>query len=401
MPAPIVIHSPNGGLKPYTRPCVLGGIFTTINYPDQEDLDDTMSCNMAFSDGIYSSFVCNFNNPVTVGQFTKFYYSTDDGVTWLIANQPTLDTGDQPIGAYAFNNSGNATEFVISGINVDSGSNILGEFYLHSTDGINWTKSPYVTLTEPQTAIGVNTPARNDLPYDSGGKWFAGGLAALETSTDGLTWTRIDHPYDQSHWASFSPAIIGMDLGNFAYGNGLFMTGGDIELDDGSGLFSAFIYRSADNGATWTSSTINGLNNALDVDENFIAYLQNDGSTNWIGVTGNGTLLVRSTDNGLTFSRLEPAGLDILGGIASINYFLDSWWIVGFINSPDSTAVFKSPDGTIWTRITGNIVSNFEVGYLAWNQRTGINATLCSNSLISTDFGSTFLPIISRSHCSS
>ena len=245
------------------------------------------------------------------------YRSSDDGATWT-SDGITGPAGQSSITGIAVAPNG---DLWLAGTTPD-------DVYRSSDDGATWT-SVGITGPSGQTFIsGIAVAPNGDL-------WLAGGVPddVYRSSDDGATWTSvgITGPAGQTSISgiAFDPRTVPP------------RAAGDLWL---TGATPNDVYRSSDDGATWTSVGITGPVGQTNIQD--------------IAVAPNGDLwlagnspddVYRSSDDGATWTSdgiTGPAGQATITGIAvAPNRDL---WLAG--TTPDD--VYRSSDdGATWTSV--------------------------------------------------
>lgn len=382
-------------------PCVLGAAFDAIEPPVGTILSDTTSSNALFSDEVFAALMIDFDTGPTVGGGLayQFSYSTDDGVTWLIGNPPTLGSADSLVFNYnaiigynpilGANPGGMVTQFVAGGIENAQ------PFMVYSNDGISWTRA--ANIVDSSGFFGSNacqlcSVVHNGLPSGSGGKWMGNGsYGRLFQSTDGVNWSYVNYPYVWNNWANVN--LTNLQLAQLAYGNGVWgmcATAATISPN----LQGAAFYYSSDNGVTWQGSTFTFTRN------NYPVSTVTNGSGMWIVLTNSNTYYI-STDNAVTFTE-TALPINLLLGAVCIVHVNGAFWILG--NDPNNSAftrISRSVDGINWTGYYGFL--NQQLYNITYNERSGSNATLIVSGLTTAaqfQGPSPTASVINRSHCS-
>jgi photosystem II stability/assembly factor-like uncharacterized protein len=190
------------------------------------------------------------------------YSSPDNGDNWSASNN----------GLLALN---------IKGITIHSSGNIFVMPFaglLHSSDdGVTWSdRSPELTGAQFELSAFEENPVNGDI--------FAGGAFTLQHSTDlGINWTEYSGGYFSTHM------VAGVAINN----------SGDIFVASNGG-----VYRTTDNGASWTQVYQGNTLNVFTASNGYVYY---------IGFVPGG--LYRSTDNGDTWNQLTNG---ISGGISDL-----------------------------------------------------------------------------------
>jgi hypothetical protein len=182
-----------------------------------------------------------------------------------------------------------------------------------SKDGINWT----ITGVSGQfTSVGLS------VLWD-GKKWLASGDggASLLTSTDGLTWS--------------SSGISGniTSINQIAYDGVYYIACGSDSSTD-------YNFSVSTDGLTWTNS------GTIDLFTVSCRGISTNGNGTWIGIGGTsaGNVIVRSTDNGGTWS--STTGDSFFSGNKVI-WNGTRWIAVGGVSTP--RILISADDGLTWT----------------------------------------------------
>ena len=255
--------------------------------------------------------------------------STDDGVNWT-ATAALMDDN------YWYNlGYGNGVFIAVTG----GGPFPSAHSFTRSIDnGKTWTP---ITIPNGYQAISID--------YGNG-VWIASHVyvgidgedvdpdqRALRSTDDGLTWSVLTNYNDDC-----GPNVI-------AYGNGVWIGDGCYD----SGTFE----RSTDGGLTWTLSAPLGATNTPSHDG--IAY----GNGVWmsVGYTGGEEDVVRSTDDGLTWS---PITFPVDIKPRSIEYANGVWIAMG--NTDE--AMRSTDDGQTWNSINTNVNYPECIGPDGWTE---------------------------------
>jgi photosystem II stability/assembly factor-like uncharacterized protein len=261
------------------------------------------------------------------------YKTSDAGVTWTPQCETCFQTAGSSFlnGVYFFN----ANVGVAYGDPIGSG---LGEFEIYRTTdgGANWTQVAAAALPNPLSGeYGYNST-----PTGIGNTlWFPTNKGRLYRTTDqGVTWTVAQAPL-----TDFGAALPANS------GNVHFSTETNGYLLKTSGTVATPVYQyytTTNGGTTWsTASTFTGTRRIL----NYIP------GTNVMVATSQaapvGTSL--STDNGVTWTDLEPSGTTQRGASGFFN--VSTGWCAGFsdgdplgnagifkLSGPLATAAFEN-----------------------------------------------------------
>lgn len=235
-----------------------------------------------------------------------------------------------------------------------------------------WAQDESVQFRLVWDAAAIGTQSINCVSFPSSTVGFAcAGLGAIFKTTDsGATWTKLatGTTYDLTS-IDFIDANTGWACGEF--GIVLYTTNGGatwttvetgFETHDLKSIFfrtssigyvcgtSGLLLRSADGGQTWTQSTANAY-----TDLRSIAVL-NDGAAAVVAV-GQGAVIYRSLDDGLTFSIVSPIPIATHWNAVSRSHQGGAFtsYVVG-----DSGVMMKTTDaGATWVNITTGGWPNF------------------------------------------
>jgi len=220
-------------------------------------------------------------------------YSTD-GATWTTMRMPNVATQATTI-AYG------AGKFVVPYAGGAAGSGPVA----YSEDGINWTlKSnaiPYVEYT--------GSPGSNNCTWTKTGAAYGNGRFVLLSSigartvisTDGITWSN-GSAYGSTLYGSSNPLPL-------ADGQGYSLYWQSLTFDNGWFLASA--YRQSGTGANVFAYSSDGINWTRTQLSTGAApgytgsYLLGSGGGAFIAIPASGTIGLRSTDNGRTWSNIN------------------------------------------------------------------------------------------------
>ncbi|MBW7888726.1 MAG: T9SS type A sorting domain-containing protein [Bacteroidetes bacterium] len=315
-----VIASTSTGLY---RSTDLGENFTKVAGANELSADTTIVVLATYNGSTLYAFSRN----------TTLFYSTDDGITWTqgthkLDSVSVLKAEVAPNGTiFAKTNNGlrsssdggntwNPAQFYGTRI-VDFFITRSGEIYVtldnksakiyKSTDnGLNWTTIPLLYTTT--NSIGVN----------DAGHIFVGNNITLRSTDNGATWKGLPVSFSQVGKMIESP------------NHELFTT------------VNQRLNRSVDFGATWTifNEDINGAN--------AIAFY---GDTLLVGDNNYETMIYRSTDNGLSFSKMQN-----LTGISGKIYSMVGTSVPSIIAATTSGIFLSEDHGKTWTKTSTGIV---------------------------------------------
>ncbi|MES3036759.1 MAG: hypothetical protein V4736_02540 [Bdellovibrionota bacterium] len=283
--------------------------------------------------------------------------STRDGVTWTARSMPSMPDSYPYEGWFP----------VIWGGSLFCTVSYRSNCAATTPDGINWTVSK-LPLIADWTALGWNGTIFCAVAYNS-------DYAA--TSPDGLAWTQRTLPVS-AKWNSIQAkgsvfALIGNDTRTLVSSDGISWTQGTMCSVDVNPAWDRICW----NGTVFCATT-NGTYNSLITSPDGITYTSRTipysgkiytkvAAINGVICIaspngGPGVLVIRSTDNGVTWADVTPPltnpwNLEAANG----NFFL-------FSNSAGTaTQGYKSTDGLTWTEITLAAHASPWHGGIAWN----------------------------------
>ncbi len=221
-----------------------------------------------------------------------------------------------------------------------------------STDGgLTWRHVNSAGFARPELKLDVFVVEELVAHPTDNTLFFACSSAGLFRSRDvGDTWEMVipspGSPEIQVSWIAFSPLDPNL---------GLVGTGGWHEPEPGDGM-----YRTTDAGTTFTKVAAAGI--AATATITSIAFDPDDGTVYASTSLG----LFRSTDNGDSFSKLSFAFRHDQGqwvGIGGAGPSKTFWYVLYTLGtdgdaSGRAAGVYRSPDGSSWTEITGHPIIN-------------------------------------------
>lgn len=243
---------------------------------------------VANSSGVFKSGSPVGVTPYNVGDVTILNSASPQPANTLICNTAYAKASYPTLSALAvkpyldnitITDRGNPQTLEQSSIYIAFGNNIFvagstTSFFYRSTNGTTWTEqsvagTQFITDIAYGNGVFVLTGS-----FDTGG-----GLYEFRRTTNGITWNNVTAP------SNFMPQTID-------YGNGFFVTTGTHAVSSNS-----MIYRSTD-GTTWTGPTYNAA-----VGPKSVIY----GNGVFLAIS-NTTSVYRSTDNGGTFTSSTITG---------------------------------------------------------------------------------------------
>ncbi|MEK7465188.1 MAG: T9SS type A sorting domain-containing protein [Patescibacteria group bacterium] len=250
--------------------------------------------------------------------YRTLYVSKDGGATWNTEFASGFPDGPPPLTCLAFNIEGQLFTGTLRRAFADTA---VGGGIWRSLD----TAKTWERVRDTTSGLGLDTISVYSLTV-RGNTIFVGAQSGIFLSTDaGATWTHHFSDVFPGHIYSVAIDSSG-DLflsTDYNYGNG----------ED--------IYRSTDNGTTWTGMGLGAHTTVLAVHPNGTVF---GGSRENLGV-------LRSTNNGITWDASNPAIGNTAAGvpkIASIEFGEDGSVYVGALLD----GVFRSTDnGTTWKQI--------------------------------------------------
>ena len=266
----------------------------TINWNTQTSNFTTQIRAVAFGNGTW----------VAVGAGGQLRTSTNNAVTW---NTQTSNFGANLIFDVAFGN----------GIFV-AGGDVGGGAIRTSTDAINWNTQTSQFGTTGIISVGFGN-----------GVWFAGANnGTLRTSTDAVNWN--------------TQANLGIQINTFAFGNGIYYSGGVSIGSDPLRISTDAINWTTQTSQFGTSNAINGFEFA---------------NGTWVAV-GSGAILRTSTNNGVTWNtQTSQFGTS---GINAVAFGNGTWVAVGDNGQLRTSTLLPTPT------ITLPAMSGIPAGYTPW-----------------------------------
>ena len=265
------------------------------------------------------------------GSTENILVSSDRGYSWINAKLLSFSSGDKFIDFFASNNAG-----YVFGI-----SRMFGTLFRSNDSGLNWSELNAIFGFDSLKCVAV----------DNNGNLFLGGVGGVYHSTDyGDTW--------------LSQELKGEIINS-------------ITVSKDSSLYSAStddgIFKSTDNGATW-SSINNGIDNpeviCLDITYNDILFA---------GTNGNG--LFRSKDNGENWQQSKGTSLTGINSIAVTPG--------NCILAATNFGIFRTIDkGQNWIHLINGLPRNSLVSSLTTASNGFVYAAIPSKGIYrSTDYG--------------
>ena len=250
------------------------------------------------------------------------YKTTDGGINWT----QQLSTGFQTTGD-SFVNSvyfWNANEGIAYGDPTGSGANRKFEIYRTTNGGANWS-----------TVTGLNLPVALAGEYGYNNSPIVAGNTIWMTTSKGRLFRSSDKG---ATWVAFTSNQPIADYGGYSTPG----TSGTLDFsDENNGCLLKTVgttnpvytfYTTTNGGQTWSAGTpFTGTRRIL-------SYIP---GTNTIVATSAaapvGTSV--STDNGTSWTDLEPTGIDQRGANAFLN--INTGWCASFSTDPETDGIFK------------------------------------------------------------
>lgn len=258
----------------------------------------------------WASAIINIGTPTApddndgIGTIVK---TTDGGATWT----PQLTNGFQTVGSSFLN----GVYFWNENVGVAYGDPEGTEYEIwRTTDGgANWTRVSGNKIDNPLTGeFGYNST-----PIAAGGTlWFPTNKGRLFRTTDqGVTWTAAQAPL--TDFGAALPANSGSAIFSSATNGYLLKTSGTVATP----VYK--YYTTSNGGTTWSSNTGTTFTGTRRI----LTYIP--GTTTIVATSQSapvGTSM--STNNGATWTNLEPAGIDQRGASSFVN--ASTGWCAGF-----------------------------------------------------------------------
>ena len=263
------------------------------------------------------------------------FKTSDGGLTWEQQNSSAYTT---PAASWF-----NVVHFFNANVGLTMGDPIgsgLGEFEIYKTTdgGANWTAISAAALPNPLSGeYGYNGGYANA----GGSFWFTTNKGRLYRTTDqGVTWTVAQVPITDFGGTAQNGRIYFSDANN-----------GYLQKNVVAGTVTTRTYATTTNGgATWSTPVpFTGTRFIL----NYIPGTTTMVATSQAAPVGTSI----STNNGATWTDIEPTGIEQRGASAFLN--LTTGWCAGFSTDPLTDGVFKLT-GTLGTQNFEN-VTKFKV----------------------------------------
>ena len=245
------------------------------------------------------------------------FKTSDGGLTWEQQNSSAYTT---PAASWF-----NVVHFFNANVGLTMGDPIgsgLGEFEIYKTTdgGANWTAISAAALPNPLSGeYGYNGGYANA----GGSFWFTTNKGRLYRTTDqGVTWTVAQVPITDFGGTAQNGRIYFSDANN-----------GYLQKNVVAGAVTTRTYATTTNGGTTWSTPVPFTGTRF-----ILNYIP--GTTTMVATSGAapvGTSI--STNNGATWTDLEPTGIEQRGASAFLN--LTTGWCAGFSTDPLTDGVFK------------------------------------------------------------
>ncbi len=296
----------------------------------------------------------------------KIFTSTDNGVSWTLS----MTGFDQTYSPADFVTASNG-DIYVNGVKYDNGiSGFINKFYKSTNQGSSWTEVGTTGLTNlgnvHSLTISANTMILGGMDVNS-----ANGAKIFTSTDNGASWTLSMTGFDQT----YSPADFVTASNEDIYVNG-------VKYDNGISGFINKLYKSTNQGSSWTEVTTTGLTNLGNVHSLTIS-----GNTMILGGmdvnSANGAKIFTSNYSGSTADIREAGLTNIVNAFP--NPFTDEIQIT-FAHSPEhqpkSITLFsatgemiiklKNPDYSVTHLDLGNLSSGMYL--LVIESNTGIQS---------------------------
>lgn len=351
-----------------------------LNFPDVFSATPANAANIEFErqlvlgrgigqTRIESIALCNSPNSPSDSTTTPVYIAvggtsqsylliSTDGVNWTPADPTVLDFGLQDI-AYSVNESGNDSWAAWIIITKSNSTPILYTTTNKIPSATSWGTRPIggglgignevfgITFNDPEGAF----PTDSHFVICGGGP--GGGFVVTSSDRIGTFWS--------------TKTFIG---GGDELFDICFSTANNTLIVVGEA--GAVLTSNNRQGSAWTSRT-----STVAVDLNAVAH--RDGTSTVIAVGNSGTI-IRSTNNGQTWTDVSPGGLGVLYDVAPGNPGDNINWIVVGVNSSGNGAILVSTDdGVTWTSLPASRFENYTKTF-----RAVVAAAIDANSNVLT-----------------
>ncbi|MBK7248716.1 MAG: exo-alpha-sialidase [Flavobacteriales bacterium] len=245
----------------------------------------------------------------------KIFTSTDNGVSWTLS----MTGFDQTYSPADFVTASNG-DIYVNGVKYDNGiSGFINKFYKSTNQGSSWTEVGTTGLTNlgnvHSLTISANTMILGGMDVNS-----ANGAKIFTSTDNGASWTLSMTGFDQT----YSPADFVTASNEDIYVNG-------VKYDNGISGFINKLYKSTNQGSSWTEVTTTGLTNLGNVHSLTIS-----GNTMILGGmdvnSANGAKIFTSNYSGSTADIREAGLTNIVNAFP--NPFTDEIQIT-FAHSPE------------------------------------------------------------------
>lgn len=293
---------------------------TTWQQTIGDDLQNDTTVNSVSSCVLYANgrwlVGCQYGSSPTNPNWRPVVTSTD-GINWSYVNVGASITTATRI---AYGNG----RWIISGYSSTATTSLVT-----STDGINFTD---ITGATGLPAVGtVSYPA----VYYGNGRWVLGkngSGSCLYTSTDGLSWTPC--------LGDTFPGALCKEV----YWNGSLWVA--LGFENPGSPPGAYTITTSSDGITWTRNTTATFT-YISAYAAYYGLRARYGNGRWIAI-GQDSLMLTSTDGGVTWSIASPTGITTSQYI-DIAWTGQQWILTG---GTSTVRVFTSPNGLNWTQQT-------------------------------------------------